>query len=370
MLAIDGRWRARTVDILLVRDLTYEIPVLSAFSMGMLCSKHVAQSMTYSIKVRNHYGRCLIRFKCPLTGKSVSRTFNDYNDPLQRYEAEGVALKIQEALNNHTWDGDWTPYLPQDVKSRNKPLIDALKQKAGTRRNCIELTVAKKLENCPPMKTPADLKRWLDKQTCKNSSRNRYRTAICAVRPDLCEGTKKLKENKTQPDPWEEHEREAICSAFEGTKYEYYVWGLFKTGMRPGEFKALLPADFTKNRKGYMVRVTKGITKNGAKDSTKTGKERLVPMHECDWLRLKQAVTENHEFYHRINDENFRKRTWYPALKKLGLKKKKPYTTRHTAITEYLCRGGSYNEAGRIFGNSGVTIEKSYAGFVGTMTPV
>lgn len=326
--------------------------------------------MTYSVKVREHSGRCLIRFECPLANKTVSKTFNDFNDPLQKYEAEGVALKLTQALNNHTWEGDITPYLPTDVKARNKPLIEALIAKAGDRKNCAEMTVASKLKKYPPIKTASELKRWFDNQKCSSASKNRYKAAIGAVRPDLTTGIRKFKEVKPQPDPWQEHERTAICEAFVGTPYEHYVWGLFKTGMRPGEFKALTPDDFIKNSKGYLIRVTKTVGKNGAKDSTKTGVERPVPFAEADWLRLRDAVTANGSFYAGMNDENFRTRHWHPTLKKLKLKRKVPYTMRHTAISEYLQRGGSYVQAGKVFGNSGKTIEDHYAGLVGTFMTV
>jgi integrase len=336
----------------------------------MVCSKHVAQTMSQTIRVREHNGRCLIRFRCPDKGKDVSKTFGAFNDATQKHQADGVAIDITKALANGSWTGSIDNYLPKEVKAKVKPLIELLKAKVGDKKNGAEQTVLKLLLKQHPFTRPSDVKKWLDGLDVKNSTKNRYRGVINAVRPDLCEGVGKYKENKPVPQPWESEQKEAICNAMKGGVWEHYIWGLFLTGMRHGEFRAITPADFKKNSKSFYVEVNKVITKEGHKPCTKTNQDRVVPMHEHDWSRLKSAVEAHHEVWASHREDYFRKSVWKPAIKTLGFKPRTPYSTRSTAISEFLQKGGSYLQAGKVFGNSGATIEKSYAGIVGQLMPV
>ena len=321
--------------------------------------------MAYSIKVREHYGRCLIRFKCPITGKQTSKTFGAFSDPVEKHIADGVAIALTKAVTSGNWTGDWEDYLPEDVKVRNKPLIELLEAKAKGKKVCVEKTIVRALRDRPTVKTPADVKRFLDSLDCKAATTNRYRAAIAAVRPDLVDGVKKRRLTKRLPEPWEEHQKNAIIEYFADTEYQEWVWMCFKTGMRPGEVKALVPADFIQNKKGYFISVTKNLNANGLQDKPKNGKDRLVPLSYQDWLRASTAVTEWGDWHHKLDINNFRERQWQRALKELGFERRKPYTMRHTAISEYLCNGGSYATAANWFGTSGTIIEKHYAGLIG-----
>lgn len=332
----------------------------------MLCSNYVAQSMAYSIKVREHNGRCLIRFKCPITGKQTSKTFGAFEDATDKHTADGVAIAITKAVTSGNWTGDWEDYLPEDVKVRNKPLIEALTAKWGDRKDCVEKSLVSQLAKLPPFKSPTDVKRFLEGLKVKNGTKNRYRAAIGAVRPDLVDGIGKYREAQKLPQPWEEHEKDAIIAYFRDTPYHEWVWISFRTGMRPGETKALLPGDFVKNKKGYFISVTKNLNENGLQDKPKNGKDRLVPLPYEDWTKACMAVTDWEDWHHKLDLNNFRDRQWRKALKSLGYKYRRPYTTRHTAISEFLCNGGSYSVAAQFFGTSGTVIEKHYSGLIGS----
>ena len=69
------------------------------------------------------------------------------------------------------------------------------------------------------------------------------------------------------------------------------------------------------------------------------------PRRLYDALVAQKAVTGNGEFVfctrngHPISNRNFANRVWYPLLRYLDFKKRRPYQTRHTAATLWLAAG-------------------------------
>lgn len=53
-----------------------------------------------------------------------------------------------------------------------------------------------------------------------------------------------------------------------------------------------------------------------------------------------------------LNHNNVTKRVWYPLLDELGLKRRNPYQTRHTAATLWLAAGESPEWIARQMGHS------------------
>ena len=65
-----------------------------------------------------------------------------------------------------------------------------------------------------------------------------------------------------------------------------------------------------------------------------------------------------------IDDHNFRRRHWAPALAAAGVPYRKPYNTRHSFISQALDQGWSVSEIASITGNSEETILRNYVGDV------
>jgi integrase len=62
--------------------------------------------------------------------------------------------------------------------------------------------------------------------------------------------------------------------------------------------------------------------------------------------------------------DNWRLRTWYPALEGAGLAKRGPYELRHTFASEALAAGVSIFQLARLMGASVETIERHYGHLV------
>jgi integrase len=61
-----------------------------------------------------------------------------------------------------------------------------------------------------------------------------------------------------------------------------------------------------------------------------------------------------------IDLDNWRLRSWYPALEAAGFERRGPYNLRHTFATEALAAGMSIFQLARLMGASVKTIDKHY----------
>jgi integrase len=87
---------------------------------------------------------------------------------------------------------------------------------------------------------------------------------------------------------------------------------------------------------------------NGEEEYTKTdGSQRAIKMTDLvrDALLDQREITGEHKyvFVNRngepLDRRNVTQRVWYPLLRNLGLDKRNPYQTRHTAATLLLASG-------------------------------
>lgn len=156
---------------------------------------------------------------------------------------------------------------------------------------------------------------------------------------------KRLKVKKTDIFPFALGEVWSILKGVRPDYRNYFVCRFF-TGMRSGEIHGLkwLYVDFDKRE--ILVRET--ITK-GRVEYTKTdGSQREIQMSQrvYDALKAQEAVTRGTSEYvfcsrdgTPLDNKNFTDRVWYPLLRHLGLKARKPYQTRHTCATLWLAAG-------------------------------
>ncbi|RMH40007.1 MAG: site-specific integrase [Gammaproteobacteria bacterium] len=156
---------------------------------------------------------------------------------------------------------------------------------------------------------------------------------------------KPLKVPPSDVDPFSIEEVKAILNTVREDFRPYYTVRFF-TGMRTGEIDGLKweYVDFEHR----IIRVRETLV-DGREETPKTaGSIRDIWMSQLvyDALMLQRErtghfrkfvfCTRNGEpFDHR----NVTKRVWYPLLRYLGLKKRKPYQTRHTAATLWLAAG-------------------------------
>ena len=158
---------------------------------------------------------------------------------------------------------------------------------------------------------------------------------------------KPLSEPKSNVSPFTLEEVMLIINNVRADYKPYYIVRFF-TGMRTGEIDGLPWRNIDFERRQIIV---DQAVVNGVIGETKTsGSNRIIHMNQLvyDALIGQQKLTKNQsEFVFctkagtPLNHRNVTKRIWYPLLRYLGLDKRNPYQSRHTAATLWLAAGES-----------------------------
>jgi len=156
---------------------------------------------------------------------------------------------------------------------------------------------------------------------------------------------KSLKVARTDIAPFTLDEVNRILAAVRVDFTDYYIVRFF-TGMRTGEIDGLKWKYVDFDRRIIMVRETIVM---GEDDQTKTdGSRRDIAMSEPVYQAMlrqfeKTGKCSAYVFCNRegqpLDNKNVTNRVWYPLLRHLGLTKRRPYQTRHTAATLWLGAG-------------------------------
>jgi integrase len=152
--------------------------------------------------------------------------------------------------------------------------------------------------------------------------------------------------------------------------YADFVTFLFGTGCRFGEAVALqwkhLADDFS------TVWIGESVSR-GVRKTTKTGKDRTINLTPKIKAMLKARKPKNCHAEDLvfpapqgsyINDHTFRRRAWKTILAKLEITYRKPYATRHTAISQALANGANPLAVAEETGHDAETLFKWYASVI------
>ncbi|MBT0666222.1 site-specific integrase [Geobacter pelophilus] len=160
-----------------------------------------------------------------------------------------------------------------------------------------------------------------------------------------CNGIKQLRVPKTDVDPFTLEETNLFLANVRPDFFNYYTVRFF-TGMRTGEIDGLKWQYVNFDRREIYIRETIVF---GREDTAKTQEShRTIQMSSVIYQALKsqQDVTGKFGkfvFCNRkgdpLNYQNVSNRIWYPTLKRLGIKRRTPYQTRHTTATLWLAAG-------------------------------
>lgn len=145
---------------------------------------------------------------------------------------------------------------------------------------------------------------------------------------------------------------------------------LFGTGCRFGEVAALQWKHVADDCSTVWIgeSVSRGVRK-----STKTGKARTVMLMSkvAELLvgRKPKAYKLNELVFpapqgDEINDRGFRRRAWKNVLEKLGIEYRKPYATKHTAISHALANGANPLAVAEQTGHDPQILFKHYASVI------
>ncbi len=156
---------------------------------------------------------------------------------------------------------------------------------------------------------------------------------------------KSLKVGRTDIHPFTLEEVNQILATVRADFRDYYTVRFF-TGMRTGEIDGLKWKYVDFARRQILVRETIVMS---AEDETKTdGSRREIAMSEPVYQALLRQYKltgkgSGFVFCNRdgkpLDNTNVTNRVWYPLLRHLGLTKRRPYQTRHTAATLWLGAG-------------------------------
>ncbi|MGE4578975.1 MAG: tyrosine-type recombinase/integrase [Desulfuromonadales bacterium] len=163
--------------------------------------------------------------------------------------------------------------------------------------------------------------------------------------PDPLARYKPLPVSRKSVEPFSLEEVKLFLEKVRGDFRNYYAVRFF-TAMRTGEIDGLKweYVDFDRRE----IRVEETIV-DGEEESPKTnGSVRTISMSYPVLEALKRQYEETGQgggyvFLNKngcpLDHRNVTKRIWYPTLERLGLKKRTPYQTRHTAATLWLAAG-------------------------------
>lgn len=158
------------------------------------------------------------------------------------------------------------------------------------------------------------------------------------------QGIKSLKVPRTDVEPFSVEEVKKIIDTVRPDFRNYYIVRFF-TGMRTGEIDGLQWDHVDFSRRQILVRQA---LVNGYLEYTKNdGSFRTIEMSQpvVDALEEQKRATGKHDFVFctrtggPLNHNNVTKRVWYPLLRHLGLRPRRPYQSRHTAATLWLAAG-------------------------------
>ena len=170
-------------------------------------------------------------------------------------------------------------------------------------------------------------------------------------------------------DPYSDKERERILDWFSRERPEYHAFVYFRfwTGARPSEAIALRWGDVDVNNRRIRIRRSRVLGKDGR---PKTGRsKRDVVVHEGlgNVLRAhvpRRPAPEDFVFTTPsgtpIDEVNFQRREWLPALRALRIRPRPFYNCRHTYISMLLAAGAKPLFVCRQTGTSLDMIEKHY----------
>jgi integrase len=158
------------------------------------------------------------------------------------------------------------------------------------------------------------------------------------------QGIKSLKVPRTDVEPFTVEEVRLILQTVREDYRNYYTVRFF-TGMRTGEIDGLQWQFVDFERRQILVR--QALVRDELVYTKNDGSFRTIDMSGpvYDALQEQKKATGQFEYVFctrngsPVAHRNVTQRVWYPLLRHLGLRQRRPYQTRHTAATLWLAAG-------------------------------
>ena len=187
-------------------------------------------------------------------------------------------------------------------------------------------------------------------------------------------GIKGLPVGRSDVEPFTLEEVQTILAAVRPDFRSYYTVRFF-TGMRTGEIDGLQWRYIDFDRREILIRQALVDGELGATKTDGSARDILMsgPVHEA--LTEQYEVTGDLDFVfcnaagNPLCHRNVTKRVWYPILRHLGLRKRRPYNSRHTAATLWLASGESPEWIARQLGHTTTEmLFRRYSRFIPNLT--
>jgi len=188
------------------------------------------------------------------------------------------------------------------------------------------------------------------------------------------QGIKGLPVGRTEVEPFTLDEVKTIISTVRSDFKSYYTARFF-TGMRTGEIDGLQWHYVDFERQEILIRQALVNGELGPAKTDGSQREILMSAPVMGALKSQYEVTGNREFVfcnqagnphcHR----NVTKRVWYPILRHLGLRKRRPYQSRHTTATLWLASGENAEWVAKQLGHTTTEmLFRRYSRFIPNLT--
>lgn len=192
---------------------------------------------------------------------------------------------------------------------------------------------------------------------------------------DPTERIKRIPQPRVNINPLSLEEAQLVINNVRSDYRDYMIVRLF-TGLRTGELHGLQWKYVDFDKRQLLIRET---IVRGEMEYTKTdGSQREVDMSNLvyDALKRQEQATRSISKFVFCNSEgepldlnNVTNRVWYPLLRRLGLEKRRPYQTRHTAATLWLGAGENPEWVARQLGHTNTEmLFKTYSRYIPNLT--
>jgi integrase len=190
-----------------------------------------------------------------------------------------------------------------------------------------------------------------------------------------CATVRQLKVRKTDIEPFTLDQVQQMLDVARPDYRDYLITRIF-TGMRTGEAHGLKWKYVDFERRLILVRETfvLGEDEYTKTDSSQRDIQMSQPVYEA--LKRQHEITgkrSDYVFCNRegqpLDNKNFSDRVWYPLLRHLGFKARRPYQMRHTAATLWLASGEAPEWIARQLGHANTQmLFQVYSRFVPNLT--
>jgi integrase len=356
---------------------------------------------TSLVKVENDDGRLRLRFTH--NGKRYTIAVGLPDSKINRLVAQQKAAQIKLDIASGNFDITLSKYKPPkttSLKQKEVTVVQLFEQFTSTQSKAKELHTG---SLCRYTATLKHLERYFPSKSAELIDQNdaegfaQYLMAKVSTRTAkdyliLVQACWKWAEQSLSHNPWSSivskvkpapkqkvkpftvAEVKAILEAFRNNRYyrHYtdFVTFLFGTGCRFGEAVALkwkyIDDDCSSVWIGESV-------SRGNRKTTKTGKDRTITLTTKIAQMLKERRPERWDPESLvfpaptgkiINDHTFRRRAWKKILASLGIEYRKPYATRHTAISHALANGANPLAVAESTGHDPQILFKHYASVI------